>query len=88
MAKGSLNLLGQPRHAFAHLVLDLQFSDENCRNHKTLSEESMLGKVTRLASQCPGSNVLQRFFQRFCIFLAMHWEAIITSDETITEVDG
>ena len=69
------------RHAFTHLVYDLQFSDENCRVHKTLSEESMLGKLTKLASQCPGSNVLERFFQRFCLFLAFHWEHIMSSED-------
>ena len=77
----------QPRHAFAHLVVDLQVSDENCRTHKTLSEETMLGKITRLASQCPGSNVLQRFFDRFNLFLAFHWQNIITSDNDVAEAD-
>lgn len=73
-------LFARVRHAFAHLVFDLQHSDENCRIHKTLSEETMLGKVCKLASQCPGSNVLQRFYQRFTIFLAMHWEKIETCE--------
>lgn len=66
----------QVRHSFAHMVVGLRFSDENIRNHKTLAEEDMLGKLTRLASGCPGSNVLQRFFQRFTLFLAMQWENI------------
>ncbi len=68
------------------MVYDLQFSDENNRAWKTLSEETMLGKVTKLASQCPGSNILPRFFQRFNLFLAMHWEHIISSPE-ISEDD-
>ena len=79
--------VAQPRHAFAHFVVDLQFSDENCRAHKTLSEETMLGKITRLSSQCPGSNVLERFFQRFNLFLAFHWENIMASDDDIAEAD-
>ena len=76
-----------PRHPFAHLVYDLQFTDENCRNHKTLSEESMLGKIAQLALNCPGSNVLQRFFQRFCLFLAMHWDTISKSPTDVVEAD-
>ena len=71
-----------PRHAFAHLVLGLRSSNENVRNHKTLAEEDMLGKLTTLASSCPGSNVLQRFYQRFNLFLAMHWERIIEDAST------
>ena len=63
------------------MVFDLRLSDENPRTHKTLNEESMLGKITKLAAACPGSNVLQRFFQRFSLFLAFHWEHICSSDE-------
>ena len=62
------------------MIYDLQFSDENIRSHKTLAEESMLGKLTKLASACPGSNVLERFYQRFCLFLAFHMEKNISSD--------
>ena len=40
----------------------------------------MLGKITKLAAMCPGSNILQRFFQRFCLFLAFHWEHIKEND--------
>ncbi len=64
------------------MVLGLRSSNENVRNHKTLAEEDMLGKLTTLASSCPGSNVLQRFYQRFNLFLAMHWERIIEDAST------
>ena len=80
-----LDPLRNLRHAYAHLIFDLQFSDENCRVHKTLSEETMLGKITKLAAQCPGSNVLERFFQRFCLFLAFHWEYIRANE--VPQVD-
>lgn len=56
------------RHALDHMVMDLRVSDENCRQHKTLSAETMLGKITDLAAMCPpGSqcSILPRFFQRF-----------------------
>ena len=49
-------------HSFCHLVFGLQFSDENSRGHKTLSEESTLGYLTRLASACHGKTVATRFF--------------------------
>ena len=59
--------------------MDLSQSDENIRQHKTLSEETMLGKITTLAAKCPSGSqigILPRFFQRFCLFLAFHWETI------------
>ena len=65
------------RHAYCHMVHSLQHSDENTRNHKTLAEEDALGKLTRLASACHGATVVQRFFQRFGLFLSMHWDNII-----------
>lgn len=64
-----------PRHAWCHLVLDLK-TGENPRSHKTLSEEDMLGKITKLASAVHGGTVIQRFFDRFRLFLAIHWEHI------------
>jgi len=67
---------GMPRHAWSHLILDLKYRDENCRNHKTLAEEDMLGKVTKLASSCHGKTVIARFFDRFRLFLAMHWQKL------------
>lgn len=73
------------RHALAHLVLDLRTSDENNRAHKTLAEESMLGKICKLASQCPGSNVLRRFYDRYCLFLAFHWQHV--SEHGVAEDD-
>ena len=41
----------------------LNMSDENCRNHKTLAEEDMLGHITRLASACHGATVSLGFFR-------------------------
>ena len=49
------------RHAMCHMVLSLRFSDENLRNHKTLAEEDMLGKITKLASSCHGATAVIRF---------------------------
>lgn len=63
-------------HAWCHMVHELQYSDENCRQHKTLSEEDMLGKLTKLASAVHGASVISRFFQRFCLFLGLHWQRI------------
>ncbi|CAL1144846.1 unnamed protein product [Cladocopium goreaui] len=86
LERAQLNYKLRPKwHAYAHMIFDLQFSDENCRVHKTLSEETMLGKITKLAAQCPGSNVLERFFQRFCLFLAFHWEYIRANE--VPQVD-
>lgn len=65
-----------PRHAMCHMVLSLRFSDENIRNHKTLAEEDMLGKITKLASSCHGGTLIIRFFQRFKLFLSMHFEKL------------
>jgi len=59
------------------MIHALDKSDENCRNHKTLAEEDMLGKITRLASACHGATVVTRFFQRFGLFMALHWDKII-----------
>ena len=36
----------------------------------------MLGKVTKLASACHGATVVPRFFERFRLFMAMHWEKL------------
>ncbi len=68
-----------PRHALDHIVMGLRGNDENIRQHKTLSEETMLGKITDLAAKCPSGSqigVLPRFFQRFCLFLGFHWQNI------------
>ena len=70
------------RHALDHMVMDFRASDENIRQHKTLSEETMLGKITTLAAMCPAgsqASILPRFFQRFCLFLSFHWENICNS---------
>lgn len=48
-------------------------------SHKTLAEESMLGKLTTLASNCPASNVLD--FQLFGLFLALHWARLLESPD-------
>lgn len=72
-------------HAWCHMVHGLQFSDENCRQHKTLSEEDMLGKLTKMASACHGAAVIQRFFQRFGLFLGLHWERIEASKDEVEE---
>lgn len=58
------------------MILDLKTSDENCRNHKTLSEEDFLGKICRLASSCHGKTVVQRYFDRFRLFIYMHWHML------------
>ena len=58
------------------MILNLTKSDENPRNHKTLAEEDMLGKITALAAACHGATVVKRFFQRFSLFLSMHWEKL------------
>lgn len=76
-----MQTLMELRHSYCHLVHALQSSDENSRCHKTLAEEDMLGKLTTLASACHGGSVVPRFFQRFGLFLAMHWETIINSDD-------
>lgn len=71
-----------PRHALDHMLMQLRSSDENSRQHKTLSEETMLGKITDLAAMCPSgtqTGILPRFYQRFCLFLSFHWETIIES---------
>ena len=34
----------------------------------------MLGKITKLASAVHGGTVCQRFFERFRLFMGMHWE--------------
>lgn len=65
------------RHSWCHMVHLLKMSDENCWNHKTLAEEDMLGHITRLASACHGATVVVRFFQRFGLFLALHWDNLI-----------
>ncbi len=72
-----------PRHAWCHLVLDLKSTGENPRNHKTLAEEDTLGKITKLANAVHGATVIQRFFDRFRLFLAIHWEHInnLTQEE-------
>ncbi|CAJ1355965.1 unnamed protein product [Effrenium voratum] len=86
LSAGRLNYKIRPKwHSLAHLIHALQWSDENSRHHKTLAEEDMLGHLTQLASACPGSNILARFFQRFGLFLAMHWERIIEAKEGIPE---
>lgn len=36
----------------------------------------MLGKVTKLASSCHGKTVIARFFDRFRLFLTMHWQKL------------
>lgn len=56
-----------PRHAWCHLVLDLK-TGENPRSHKTLSEEDMLGKITKLASAVHGGTVIQLFLTGFGCF--------------------
>ncbi len=58
------------------MQLSLCSSDENVRNHKTLAEEDCLGKLTKLASACHGGSVCIRFFQRFKLFLSMHFEKL------------
>lgn len=63
-------------HPYSHMVHDFQYSDENPHNFKTLMEEDFLGKITDLAEMCPGKNVLERLYQRYKIFLAMHWREI------------
>ena len=63
-------------HAYCHMVFAFRDSDENPRGHKTLAEESMLGYLTKLASACHGRTVVIRFFQRFSLFLALHWDNI------------
>ena len=68
------------RHSWCHIIYDLKDSDENPRNHKTLAEESMLGKLTKLASAVHGGTTCKRFFERFKLFLAMHWQNIAKSD--------
>jgi hypothetical protein len=65
------------RHSWCQMVHLLNMSDENCRNHKTLAEEDVLGHITRLASACHGATVVVRFFQRFGLFLALHWDNLI-----------
>ena len=78
----SVLLVIASRHALDHMISDLEKSDENCRQHKTLSEETALGKITDLAAMCPSGSfcgILPRFFQRFCLFLAFHWETIATT---------
>ena len=72
-------------HAWCHMVHELQVSDESCRQHKTLSEEDMLGKLTKLASACHGATVISRFFQRFRLFLGLHWQRIEESEEELEE---
>lgn len=70
------------RHALDHMLTDFRTSDENIRQHKTLSGETMLGKITTLVSMCPAgsqASILPRFFQRFCRFLSLHWETICNS---------
>lgn len=64
------------RHSWCHIIYDFLVSDENCRNHKTLAEEDMLGKITKLASAVHGATVCQRFFERFRLFMGMHWEKL------------
>ena len=68
------------RHSWCHIIYDLKNSDENPRNRKTLAEESMLGKLTKLASAVHGGTTCKRFFERFRLFLAMHWQNIAKSD--------
>lgn len=36
----------------------------------------MLGKITKLASAVHGATVCQRFFERFRLFMGMHWEKL------------
>ncbi|CAJ1352888.1 unnamed protein product [Effrenium voratum] len=80
LQRSRLNYKLRPKwHAWAHLVHGFAHSSENCRNHKTLAEEDMLGSLCKIATACPGSNVLQRLYQRYNIFVAMHWEHIINS---------
>ena len=43
---------------------------------RLLSEEDMLGHLTKLASACHGATVVKRFFQRFGLFLSLHWDNI------------
>ena len=71
-----------PRHAFCHLVFGLRWSDENSRNHKTLAEESTLNHLTRLAAACHGATVVARFFQRYSLFVALHWDNIAKTTES------
>ena len=62
------------RHAFSHIVHSYATgSDENVRNHKTLAEEDCLGKITTLAGAVHGATVVRRFFERFTLFMSMHW---------------
>lgn len=76
-----------PRHAWCHMVFEFDTSDENCRNHKTLAEEDMLGKITKIASAAHGATVAKRFFQRFSLFLGMHWEKLCNlQDMEIQEI--
>ncbi len=60
-----------------HRVMGLKENDENIRQHKTLSEETMLGKITDLAAKCPSGSqtgILPRFFA--CLFLGFQWQNI------------
>ncbi|CAK9018454.1 Nipped-B-like protein B [Durusdinium trenchii] len=63
-------------HSWCHLIHGLRSSDENIRNHKTLAEEDCLGKLCQLASAVHGGCVIRRFFDRYRLFLAMHFERL------------
>ncbi|CAL1128802.1 unnamed protein product [Cladocopium goreaui] len=88
LEKGRVNYKVRPKwHAWCHMVFEFATSDENCRNHKTLAEEDMLGKITKIASATHGATVAKRFFQRFSLFLGMHWEKLCNlQDMEIQEI--
>jgi hypothetical protein len=49
----------------------------------------MLGKLTKLARAVHGATVCKRFFDRFSLFLAMHWQNIANlPQEAIDEISG
>ena len=68
-------------HSLCHIIFEYQRSDENSRNHKTLAEEDALGKLTRIASACHGGSVIKRFFERYVLFCALHWENLENQPE-------
>lgn len=73
------------RHALCHVIFSFKESDENSRNHKTLAEEDALGKLTRIASACHGATVIKRFFERYVLFCALHWENLENLPEDVVK---
>lgn len=65
----------RPKHHYMdHMAKDL---GRNCLNSLKLmacfGDESFLGYLKRIGVQCHSSNMMERLFQRYLLFLALRW---------------